>query len=172
MGFCYDILSIFWLKEAKYSFYIIHTSLSSSLHGQRGSISGSSQSRKRKRSIKFSSGNEDLENDSVFLDQNGGTLTNAESGEHYAALTEITTSGRLRGGNEENPATQRDVEGSSGVEEVNVRVDAGGCDETNNERQETRVEEVEVKLEFKRGSSVLYSQLPWFVSELKSFLYG
>ncbi|XP_028411581.1 acetylcholine receptor subunit alpha-like isoform X2 [Dendronephthya gigantea] len=83
----------------------------SRLHGQRESISGASQSRKRRRSIKF------------------------------------LTGGLQRDG-EENPTTQRDVEGASGVEEVNVRVDsassqAGLCDVTSNERQETRVEEVE-----------------------------
>jgi hypothetical protein len=117
------------------------------LYGQRGSISASeaAQGRKRKRSIKFSTASEDPENDSVFLDQNGGALSAAESGETHVASTEITAPGALRRDGEEAPVTREDVEGTTGSEDVNVEVESGGSqveqdDESSNEAQESNME--------------------------------
>jgi hypothetical protein len=120
------------------------------LYGQRGSISDSetAQARKRKRSVKFSTTSEDSENNGAFLEQNGGAVS-TERGEQYIALTEITTHGSLQGDGEGSPVTQGDTEGTSGSEDVNVEVDAGGSQpesDVANDENQGRNEEVKYEL--------------------------
>lgn len=127
-------------------FYIKENDFKNRLYSQRGSISANetSQERKRKRSIKFSTANEDHENDSGVVDTSGrGTNLSTEHGEQYIALTEITTQSAMPEDGEGSSATPGDIEEASGIEEVNV--DTSGsqteqCDVPSDENSESRGE--------------------------------
>lgn len=125
---------------------INNLSLNTRLYSQRGSISAneSSQERKRKRSIKFSTASEDPESDSGVFAKNGRpTNLSTEQGEQYIALTEITTQIAVPEDGEGSSATPGDIEEASEIQEVNV--DPSGtqtelCDVPSDENTDSRGE--------------------------------
>lgn len=125
---------------------INNLSLNTRLYSQRGSISAneSSQERKRKRSIKFSTASEDPESDSGVFAKNGRpTNLSTEQGEQYIALTEITTQIAVPEAGEGSSATPGDIEEASEIQEVNV--DPSGtqtelCDVPSDENTDSRGE--------------------------------
>ena len=134
------VCGVFTLKK------INNLSLNTRLYSQRGSISAneSSQERKRKRSIKFSTASEDPESDSGVLAKNGRpTNLSTEQGEQYTALTEITTQIAVPEDGEGSSVTPGDIEEASEIQEVNVDpsgTQTGLCDVPRDENTESQGE--------------------------------